>query len=96
MSQIQVERSFPAYYLEHRERYTRGRVTKIEGRPIWVLENLGGWSVYSIVVEGDDGLVVYDTGVSREQGELIAAEIARILDKPVRAVVYSHHHVDHC
>lgn len=96
MSQPQVERSFPAYYLEHRERYTTGRVTRIEGRPIWVLENLGGWSVHSIVIEGDDGLVVYDTGVSREQGELIAAEIARLSDKPVRAVVYSHHHVDHC
>lgn len=44
----------------------------------------------------DDGLVVYGTGVSRELGELIAAEIARLSDKPVRAVVYSHHHADHC
>ncbi|MFE7112756.1 alkyl sulfatase dimerization domain-containing protein [Streptomyces sp. NPDC057575] len=96
MSKPQVERSFPAYYREHRERYTTGRVTKIKDRPIWVLENLGGWSVNSIVIEGDDGLVVYDTGVSHEQGELIAAEIARLSDKPVRAVVYSHHHADHC
>lgn len=71
-------------------------MTKIEGRPIWVLENLGGWSVNSIVIEGDDGLVVYDTGICREQGELIATEIARLSDKPVRAVVYSHHHADHC
>ncbi|MEU6506046.1 alkyl sulfatase dimerization domain-containing protein [Streptomyces sp. NPDC046942] len=96
MSQPKIERSFPAYYREHRERYTTSRVTKIKGRPIWVLENLGGWSVNSIVIEGDDGLVVYDTGVCREQGELIAAEIARLSDKPVRAVVYSHHHADHC
>jgi len=91
-----VERSFPPYYLEHRERFTQGRVTRIEGRPIWVLENLGGWSVNSIVIEGDDGLVVYDTGVCREQGELIAEAIAEISDKPVRAIVYSHHHADHC
>ena len=26
MSQLQVERSFPPYYLEHRERYTTGGV----------------------------------------------------------------------
>ena len=96
MAAPHVERSFPSYYLEHRERYTQGRVTKIEGRPIWLLENLGGWSVNSIVIEGDDGLVVYDTGVCREQGELIAAAIAEISDKPVRAIVYSHHHADHC
>ncbi len=63
------------------------RVTKIEGRPIWLLENLGGWSVNSIVIEGDDALIVYDTGVSREHGELIAAEIARLSDKAVRTVV---------
>lgn len=96
MTDLHVERSFPPYYLEHRERYASGRVTKITDRPIWVLENLGGWSVHSIVVEGDDGLVVYDTGVCREHGELIAAEIAKISDKPVRAIVYSHHHADHC
>jgi alkyl sulfatase BDS1-like metallo-beta-lactamase superfamily hydrolase len=96
VTDLHVERTFPPYYLEHRTRYTESRVTKIEDRPIWLLENLGGWSVHSIVIEGDDGLIVYDTGMCREHGELIAAELTELSDKPVRAIVYSHHHPDHC
>lgn len=49
----------------------------------------------STIIEGDDALIVYDTGVNRDAGEHIAAEIKKISDKPVRAVFYSHHHTDH-
>ena len=65
-------------------------------RPIWLLQGLGGFSVNSIVIEGDDGLIVYDTGVSLEQGQAIAAAIKEISEKPIKVIIYSHHHADHC
>ena len=47
------------------------------------------------IIEGDDALIVYDTGVNAEAGAHIAAEIRKISDKPVKAIFYSHHHGDH-
>lgn len=91
-----VGRSFPPYFLEHREEVCRSAVVKIPDRPIWCLQSPGGWSVNSIVIEGDDGIIVCDTGVCHEQGLAIKAEIDKLTSKPIRAIVYSHHHVDHC
>ncbi len=48
-----------------------------------------------IAVEGDEGLVVVDTGLEMRQGEEVAADLARITGKRVAAIVYTHHHVDH-
>lgn len=91
-----IERSFPPYFLEHRAEACTTRVLRVENAPIWFLQCPGGWSVNSIVLEGPDGLIVYDTGVGREQGEAIADEIRKLTPKPIRAIIYSHHHVDHC
>ncbi len=91
-----IERSFPPYFLEHRSQVCQSAVVQLPGLPIWFLQSPGGWSVNSIVIEGDDGVIVYDTGVCHEQGEAIAAEIRKITTKPIRAILYSHHHADHC
>lgn len=48
-----------------------------------------------IAVEGDEGLVIVDTGLEMSQGEEVLADLARATDKPVAAIVYTHHHVDH-
>ena len=93
-AQLAVERSFPDYYLEHRKHF-QTKVIRIGSHPVWVFRNLGGWAVNSILVEGLDGLIVYDVGVTREHGELIRDEIRKISDKPVTAIIYSHHHGDH-
>jgi alkyl sulfatase BDS1-like metallo-beta-lactamase superfamily hydrolase len=91
-----VERSWPDYFLEHR------RLT-VERQGTYQCGDLRVWTVYcphgflgnSTIIEGDDGLIVYDTGVNLAAGELIAEEIRKISDKPVKAIFYSHHHTDH-
>jgi alkyl sulfatase BDS1-like metallo-beta-lactamase superfamily hydrolase len=40
-------------------------------------------------------LIVYDIGANMDSGDVIAAEIAKISDKPIRTIFYSHHHADH-
>ena len=49
----------------------------------------------SIMVIGDDGLIIIDTSDSYEVGKEIMAEFRKISDLPVKAIVYSHHHLDH-
>ena len=49
----------------------------------------------SILVEGDDGVVVVDAMASRESAARVRAEFEKITDKPVVALVYTHNHADH-
>ena len=35
---------------------------------------------------GDDGVLLYDTGVGAESGALVAEEIRKVTDKPVVAI----------
>jgi alkyl sulfatase BDS1-like metallo-beta-lactamase superfamily hydrolase len=48
-----------------------------------------------ILIEGSDGTILIDTGISVEQGKAVAAEFAKITRKPLVAIVYTHHHADH-
>ncbi len=89
-----VERSWPDYFLEHKK-YFEPQTYKIEGAPIWSINNPENWAVNCTLIEGDDELIVYDTGLSRENGEACLAEIRKISDKPIRTIFYSHHHPDH-
>jgi alkyl sulfatase BDS1-like metallo-beta-lactamase superfamily hydrolase len=55
-----------------------------------------GWGIANIIlVEGDDGVVIVDTGESLEQAEAVRAEFQKITAKPVAAVILTHHHADH-
>jgi alkyl sulfatase BDS1-like metallo-beta-lactamase superfamily hydrolase len=91
-----VERSWPDYFLEHRRRTVEQAGTYRCGElPVWTVYCPGGSLGNSTIIEGDDGLIVYDTGVNLASGTLIATEIKKISDKPVKAVFYSHHHTDH-
>ena len=57
---------------------------------------IGGYSIgNTIVIETDDGLIVYDTGDNRAEGEHIRDAIRKISDKPVKAIIYTHSHGDH-
>jgi alkyl sulfatase BDS1-like metallo-beta-lactamase superfamily hydrolase len=58
---------------------------------IWVI---GGYSIVNcIVLEAPDGLIIYDTGDNREEGqhfrEVIEAQISK---RPIKAIIYSHSH----
>lgn len=92
----EVERSWPPYFLEHQKLFTEKAGTYKAGKyPVWTIHVPGGWIGNSTVIEGDDGLIVYDTSVNVEAGAFIAAEIRKISDKPIKAIFYSHHHTDH-
>lgn len=47
------------------------------------------------LIEGDDGLIVYDTGETIEDGERFLQQIRGVSDKPIVAVLYSHSHYVH-
>jgi len=54
---------------------------------------IGGYSLANTtVIEGDNGLIVYDTGDNKEEGEHIREAIKKISDKPVKVIIYSHSH----
>lgn len=92
----EVERSWPDYFLEHQKLFTEQAGTYKAGKhPVWTIHVPGGWIGNSTVIEGKDGLIVYDTSVNVEAGAFIAAEIRKISDKPIKAIFYSHHHTDH-
>jgi alkyl sulfatase BDS1-like metallo-beta-lactamase superfamily hydrolase len=92
----QVERSWPEYFLEHQKLFTEQAGTyKAGDYPVWTVHVPGGWIGNATIIEGEDGLIVYDTSVNIEAGAYIAAEIRKISDKPIVAIFYSHHHTDH-
>ena len=54
---------------------------------------IGGYSIANTtVIEGDDGLIVYDTGDTKEEGEHIREAIRKISSKPIKVIIYSHSH----
>ena len=92
----QVERSWPPYFLEHQKLFTEKAGTYRAGKHlVWTVHVPGGWIGNSTIIEGEDGLIVYDTSVNTEAGAHIAAEIRKLSDKPIKAIFYSHHHTDH-
>ncbi|WP_424095907.1 alkyl sulfatase dimerization domain-containing protein [Moorena producens] len=61
------------------------------GNGIWII---GGYSIVNcIVIETEEGLIVYDTGDSAEQGKRFREVIeSQISTKPIKAIIYSHSH----
>jgi len=69
--------------------YTEPTTEKLaEG--VWCL---GGYSLGNIIViEAEDGLIVYDTGDTKEEAEHIRKAIEKISEKPIKVIIYSHSH----
>ena len=49
----------------------------------------------SILIEGDDGVIIVDVTGSTETARAVKSEFAKITDKPIRALIYTHNHADH-
>ena len=49
----------------------------------------------SIMIEGDDGIIIVDAASTVEAAKLIIDEFRKITDKPVKAIIYTHGHLDH-
>jgi alkyl sulfatase BDS1-like metallo-beta-lactamase superfamily hydrolase len=56
---------------------------------VWVLP---GAILNAAVIEGPDGLIVWETGENIEHGKRYRESIRRISSKPIKALIYSHTH----
>jgi alkyl sulfatase BDS1-like metallo-beta-lactamase superfamily hydrolase len=81
----------PAELQAHSAQFTRGVEQVTDG----VYVAIGYGLANSIMLEGDDGLVIVDTMESVQEGELVLAAFREISDKPVKAIIYTHNHADH-
>ena len=55
-----------------------------------------GWDITSpMMVVGDDGLIIIDPPMAMEAGKETLEAFRRVTDKPVKAIVYTHNHIDH-
>ena len=61
------------------------------GHGVYLLGWQGG---DSLILVGEDGVLLVDTSVA-QMGEKIKAAIARVSDKPIRLVINTHAHADH-
>lgn len=61
------------------------------GHGVYLLGWQGG---DSLILVGDEGVLLVDTSVA-QMGEKIKAAIARVSDKPIRLVINTHAHADH-
>ncbi|MEJ2333574.1 MAG: alkyl sulfatase dimerization domain-containing protein [Desulfobulbaceae bacterium] len=57
---------------------------------IWTL---GGYGLAPIsIIDTDQGLIAFDTGDTKHDGELLLEAIRTFSDKPVKAIIYGHSH----
>ena len=55
-----------------------------------------GWDITSpMMVVGDDGIIIIDPPMALEAGKETLEAFRKVTDKPVRAIVYTHNHIDH-
>ncbi|SBT12110.1 Metallo-beta-lactamase superfamily protein [Vibrio celticus] len=48
-----------------------------------------------VMIEGTDGIIIVDPGESVEMAQSVKEQFRQITDKPVKAIIYSHNHIDH-
>lgn len=58
-------------------------------------KNNQGYMVNSILIVGDTGAIIVDTGFTDEIGNMLAEQAAKLTNKPITHVINTHHHGDH-
>ncbi|WP_144210532.1 alkyl sulfatase dimerization domain-containing protein [Shewanella donghaensis] len=48
-----------------------------------------------VMIVGDDGIIIVDPGESVQMAESVREQFRQITDKPLKAIIYSHNHIDH-
>jgi len=81
----------PAALAAHSAEFKREVIEVADG--VWVAVGYG--IANSILLEGDDGVIVVDTMESAESARDVLAEFRKLTDKPVKALIYTHSHPDH-
>jgi alkyl sulfatase BDS1-like metallo-beta-lactamase superfamily hydrolase len=65
-------------------------------KPVEGIYVFGGYAVAPIaIIETDEGLIAFDTGDAKHDGELLFKAIRTVSDKPIKAIIYGHSHTVH-
>ncbi|MCP4751951.1 MAG: MBL fold metallo-hydrolase [Proteobacteria bacterium] len=76
---------------EHSSEFKKGIVEVTDG----VYVAIGYGLANSILIEGDDGVVIVDVMESSEAAGPVKEAFEKITTKPVKALIYTHNHTDH-
>jgi linear primary-alkylsulfatase len=77
--------------VEHSKLFKKG-VEKVGDN---IFAAIGYGIANSIMIEGEDGVIIVDTMTTLEEGTEVLAEFRKITPKPVKAIIYTHSHPDH-
>ena len=77
--------------LDHKNEFIQEIVKVTDG----VFAGVGFGLANSIMIESDEGLVIVDTLGSEERARDLLAEFRKISAKPIKAIIYTHNHLDH-
>ena len=75
----------------HSQEFRKDVIKVTDGVYVAVGFSLGN----AILIEGTDGLVIVDTLTTVNDARAVKEEFDKISRKPVRAIIYTHHHADH-
>lgn len=65
-------------------------------QPVEGIYVFGGYAVAPIaIIETDEGLIAFDTGDAKHDGELLLEAIRTVSDKPIKVIIYGHSHTVH-
>ncbi len=78
--------------VEHSEEFNKPEVINVMDG---VYVAIGFGIANSVLIEGDDGVIIVDTLGSAEAAQEVKAEFDKITTKPVKAIIYTHNHGDH-
>lgn len=70
-------------------------IFQIANNKIWCIYNPDILFANSMIIEGDDGVILIDTGVSQRAGVFIKEKLEELTNKPLTTIIYTHHHYDH-
>jgi len=76
---------------DHTKEFKKEVIKVTEG--VWVAVGYG--LANSIMLEGDNGLVIVDTMETLEEAEAVKNAFRKISKKPIKAIIYTHNHADH-
>lgn len=88
---LEVKPSIHPELKEHTQHFEK-HIYKVRDRVYQAV----GWNLANtILIEGDDGIIVIDVGEGTSSSRELLTEFRKISDKPIKAIVYTHFHVDH-
>ncbi len=93
-ARYEVPFSAPRNFIDH-ARFFAEETIQVGPYKIWSFNTPNRGFGNIIVVEGEKELVVIDTTTSVEHAKVAEGRLRKMTDKPIAAVIYTHHHVDH-